>query len=58
MISAMEPLRDHDDSFEARSDAGEPVSSGPYVPAAVGELTVRELDLQRRLVRESLLRAA
>jgi hypothetical protein len=52
----MELLRhDEGDSDEARSGASERLSGGPYAPAAVGELTVRELDLQRRLVRESLL---
>jgi hypothetical protein len=52
----MESLHDHDsDSHEPRSDAGERLSGASYVPVSVGELTVRELDLQRRLVRESLL---
>jgi hypothetical protein len=31
------------------------LSSTAYVPRPVGELTERELDLQRRLVRQSLL---
>jgi hypothetical protein len=52
----MESLRhDERDSDEARSGAVERLSAEHYVPASVGELTSRELDQQRRLVRESLL---
>jgi hypothetical protein len=52
----MESLRhDERDSDEARSAAAEQLSGEHYVPASVGELSARELDQQRRLVRESLL---
>jgi hypothetical protein len=55
MIGTMQSLREDDDLLEARSKADERLGGEPGVPPAVGELTVRELDLQRRLVRESLL---
>ena len=51
----MESLRDDNGSRETRSGAGERLSGERYVAPAVGELTERELELQRRLVRESLL---
>jgi len=43
------------DSDDARSGVAEGLSGAGHVPASVGELTERQLDLQRRLVRESLL---
>jgi hypothetical protein len=47
----MESVRyEHRDSDDARSGVAE-----GYVPASVGELTERQLDLQRRLVQQSLL---
>jgi hypothetical protein len=50
----MEPPRpDERDAAEPGPDQ-RPIS-GPHAVAAVHEPTVRELDLQRRLVRESLL---
>jgi hypothetical protein len=55
----MESLRYNErEADEARAVAAERLSGTRYVPASVCELTVRELDEQRRLVRESLLRAA
>ena len=52
----MELLRhDEGDSDDARSGAPERLSGEPDVRAVVCELTERQLDLQRRLVRESLL---
>jgi hypothetical protein len=52
----MESLR-HDDGHpdEARSGGTDRLSGQPPKPLSVGELTARQLDLQRRLVRESLL---
>jgi hypothetical protein len=40
---------------ETRSAGPERLSVEASAPASVGELTVRQLELQRRLVRESLL---
>ncbi len=52
----MESLRDDNGpSQEPRSGAGERLSGERYAAPPVCELTERELDLQRRLVRESLL---
>ena len=51
----MESLRDNNGSRGTRSGTGERLSGERYVARAVGELTERELELQRRLVRESLL---
>jgi hypothetical protein len=55
MISVMQTLRPqpHDSNDIRRGHKA--LSSTAYVPRPVGELTERELDLQRRLVRESLL---
>jgi hypothetical protein len=51
----MESVRyEQRDSDDARSGV-EGLSEAGCVPASVGELTERQLDLQRRLVRESLL---
>jgi hypothetical protein len=59
MIQRMESVRhDEADSDEARAGAAERLGGWPSMPASVGELTVQELDEQRRLVRESLLRSA
>lgn len=56
MIGHMELLRQEEgDTDDARSAAAGRLSGEPYAQAAVGELTDQELDLQRRLVRESLL---
>jgi hypothetical protein len=55
MIEVMQTLRPHPgDSDDARRGR-EALSSTAYVSRPVGELTERELDLQRRLVRQSLL---
>jgi hypothetical protein len=55
MIGPMESVRyEQGDSGEVQS-AAERLSAEPSAPASVCELTVRELDLQRRLVRDSLL---
>ena len=55
----MESLRYNEgDADEARAVAAERLSGVRYAPASVCELTVQELDEQRRLVRESLLRSA
>jgi hypothetical protein len=52
----MESLRHEEgDSDDVRSGVAEGLSGTAYAPASVGELTLRQLDLQRRLVRESLL---
>jgi hypothetical protein len=56
MIGAVEPISRNDvDGDEARSYAAERLRGEPFVRPSVGELTARELELQRRLVRESLL---
>ena len=56
MIGPMESVRyEPGDSDDARSGVAEALRAVSDVPAAVGELTERQLDLQRRLVRESLL---
>jgi hypothetical protein len=55
MIAVMQTLRPQpSDSGDARRGR-ETLSTTAYVPRPVGELTERELDLQRRLVRQSLL---
>jgi hypothetical protein len=52
----MESLRyDQGDADDTRSGVAEGLRSEAHVTVLVGELTERELDLQRRLVRESLL---
>jgi hypothetical protein len=56
MIGLMESVHyDQGDSADARSGMAAALSGAGDVPASVGELTERQLDLQRRLVRESLL---
>jgi hypothetical protein len=49
----MESLRHEEGDTE--NGVAEGLSGTAYASASVGELTVRQLDLQRRLVRESLL---
>ena len=52
----VEPLLyEHGDSDDGRSAVAVGLSSEARVPALADELTERQLDLQRRLVRESLL---
>jgi hypothetical protein len=52
----MESLRHQEgNTDEVRSGVAEGLSSTAYTPASVCELTLRQLELQRRLVRESLL---
>jgi hypothetical protein len=52
----MESLRHQEgDSRDVRTGVAEGLSGTAYVPASVCELTLRQLELQRRLVRESLL---
>lgn len=52
----MESVRyEQRDSDDARSGVAQGLNGAGYVAASVGELTERQLDLQRRLVRESLL---
>jgi hypothetical protein len=56
MIDPMESVHyEQRDSDDARSHVAEGRSAAGYVQVSVGELTERQLDLQRRLVRESLL---
>jgi hypothetical protein len=56
MIVPMESVRyEQGDSDDARAGVAEILRGAADVPASVGELTERQLDLQRRLVRESLL---
>jgi hypothetical protein len=56
MIAPMEsPRHEERDAIEAGSGQGGRPSGEPYVSPAVCELTARELDRQRNLVRESLL---
>lgn len=52
----MESLRHQEgDSEDVRSGVAEGLSGATHVQASVCELTLRQLELQRRLVRESLL---
>jgi hypothetical protein len=48
-------LQQHERDPDERTDVAAQPGGAPHVTPSVGELTDRELDLQRRLVRESLL---